>query len=230
MFKAGAHFGYSRARRHPSTKPFIFGAKNRVEIINLEKSAGALEKAKQFTREIGAAGKQILFVGTKPEVCVHMMEAALSAGMPYVSERWIGGLLTNFHEIKKRVARLEDLTAKREAGELSVYTKKERLLIDREIKTLEKNFGGVTSLSELPKALFVVDPRHEKTAVAEAKRMNIPVIALAGTDCNISMIAYPILGNDSAAQSITFFVREIAEAVREGKTEIKPIESGPAVV
>lgn len=225
MFAAGAHFGYSRSRRHPSAKQFIFGAKNKVEIIDLEKSAEALERAKQFIRELSAAGKQILFVGTKPESRAHVSEGALSAGMPYVSERWIGGLLTNFNEIKKRVSRLEGLTGKRDQGELSVYTKKERLLFDREIKTLERNFGGVVSLSELPKALFIVDPRHEKTAVSEAAQMNIPVIALASTDCDVSVITYPIPANDSASSSVSLFTKEIARAIQEGKSMEKQLTS-----
>ena len=217
MFKAGAHFGFSRSRRHPSAKQFVFGMKNRVEIIDLEKAADNLVKAMDIARELSSAGKQVLFVGTKPEARLHTMQAALSCGMPYVTERWIGGLFTNFHEIKKRVARLEDLMGKRDKGELSVYTKKERLMFDREIALLEKKFGGVVSLLELPKALFTVDPRHEKTAIAEAIQMRIPIIALASTDCNVSNIEYPIPGNDSTSSSILFFTTEIARAMQEGK-------------
>ena len=217
MFKTGAHFGYSRSRRHPSAKPFVFGVKNRVEIIDLEKTADHLEKAKDFARELSALGKQILFVGTKPEARSHMTQAAQSAGMPYVTERWIGGLFTNLHEIKKRVARFEDLVSKRDKGELAVYTKKERLLFDREIKNLEKKFGGVVSLAELPKALFIVDPRHEKTAVSEAIQMRIPIIALGSTDCDMNAITYPIPGNDATSASISFFSAEIARAIQEGK-------------
>lgn len=213
----GAHFGYSRSRRHPSAKPFVFGVKNRTEIIDLEKTADRLGTAQDFAKELSAAGKQILFVGTKPEARSHMTQAAQSAGMPYVTERWIGGLLTNFNQIRKRVLRYEDLVSKRDKGELAVYTKKERLLFDREIKNLEKNFGGIVSLSELPKALFIVDPRHEKTAVRESLQINIPVIALASTDCDVGKIAYPIPGNDATAASISFFTSEMARAVQEGK-------------
>jgi len=224
MFKAGAHFGFSRSRRHPSAKQFVFGVKNRVEIIDLEKTADHLSKAKDAARELSLAGKQILFIGTKPEARAHMLQAAQSAGMPYVSERWIGGLLTNFHEMKKRVARLEDLLGRKEKGELAVYTKKERLMFDREIASLERKFGGVVSLAELPKALFIVDPRHEKTAVNEALQMNIPIIALASTDCNTGNILYPIPGNDATAASISFFTTEIARAIQEGKSSARTEE------
>lgn len=217
MFKAGAHFGFSRSRRHPSAKQFVFGVKNRVEIIDLEKTGEYLTQAQDFARELSATGKHILFVGTKPEARIQTTQAAQSAGMPYVTERWIGGLLTNFHEIRKRVSRFEDLTGKREKGELAVYTKKERLLFDREIALLEKKFGGVVSLTELPKALFVVDPRHEKTAIAEAIQMRIPIIALASTDCDLGKITYPIPANDGTSASITFFTTEIARAIQEGK-------------
>jgi len=219
LFKAGAHFGFSRSRRHPSVKSYIFGSKNKTEIIDLAKTAEGLDAAVATIGEIVGAGKQVLFVGTKPEARAYVREAALSVSMPSVTERWIGGLLTNWGEVKKRVARLEDLLSKREKGELAVYTKKERLLFDREIETLEKKFGGVTSLSELPKALFIVDPRYEKTAIAEAKQMRIPIIALASTDCDIRDVAFPIIGNDAASPSLAFFTGAIADAVRAGKTK-----------
>lgn len=218
MFKAGAHFGFSRSRRHPSAKPFILGSKNRVEIVDLEKTADHLAKAQDFVRELAATGKQILFVGTKPEARMFMTQAASSAGMPYVTERWVGGILTNFNEIRKRVARLEDLVSRRDKGELAVYTKKERLLFDREIALLEKKFGGITTLSELPKAIFIVDPRHEKTAVSETLQMNIPIIALASTDCDVGKVAYPIPGNDATSASVSFFASEIARAIGEAKS------------
>ena len=147
--------------------------------------------------------------------------------MPFVDGRWIGGTLTNFAQIRKRVEKLEKLTSEKEKGELAKYTKKERLLIDREIANLERFFSGIVSMKELPKALFVVDPKKEKTAVKEALDMNIPVVALAGSDCNIRELTYPIVGNDSSQTSIQFFVNEItktySESKAEGKTEIKKI-------
>lgn len=217
MFSAGAHFGYSRSRRHPSTKQFIFGTKSGVEILDLEKTSLELERAKEFVKSIAKSGKQILFVGTKNEGKKALEDGALSIDMPYVAERWVGGVLTNFTEIKKRVALLEDLRAKRENGELSVYTKKERLLIDKDIERLERNFAGIVSMKELPVALFILDPRKESIAVKEAQFLNIPIVALANSDCNLKEVTYPIPGNDSSVSSITFFISQIIEAYKSGQ-------------
>jgi small subunit ribosomal protein S2 len=220
LFSVGAHYGYKRSRRHPSVAPYIFGLKNRVEIFDLEKTSGLLEAAKAFVRTLGKEGKTMLLVGGKPEAREAVRAAAARLGMPYVAGRWIGGTLTNFSEIKKRLARFADLRASRESGELGKkYTKKERLLLDREIARLEENFGGVTTLTGGPVALFVVDPGHEHTAVREAARMKLHVVALAGSDCNITSIDHAIIGNDSSRRSITFFVEAIAQAYEEGKAE-----------
>lgn len=221
MFEAGAHYGYSRSRRHPSFRPVVFASKSGMDIIDLEKTGEHLEHAKMFVDGLARAGKKVLFVGTKPSVTTIVRSAAESIGQPFVTNRWIGGLLTNMSEIKKRFARLKELREKREKGELSMYTKKERLLFDREIEKLEANFGGVAALEALPAALFVVDPREEKIAVTEARQMNIPVIALANSDCDIVPLAYPIPANDSTQKSVTYFVEMIRDAYAEGKKHIK---------
>ncbi len=218
MFAAGAHFGYSRSRRHPSVKPFVFGVKNGVEIMDLEKTSVELERAKEFVKTIAKTGKQILFVGTKNEGKKALEDGALSVDMPFVAERWVGGNLTNFSEIKKRIALLEDLRAKRENGELAMYTKKERLLIDKDIERLERNFSGIVSMRELPVALFIIDPKKESIAVKEAQFLDIPIIALAGSDCNIKEVDFPIPGNDSSVSSIKFFLKQITEAFKAGRT------------
>jgi small subunit ribosomal protein S2 len=217
MFAVGAHFGFSKTRRHASVTPYIFGVKNRVEIIDLEKTDALLDKALAFVSGLAKEGKQMLFVGGKNEARSALKIAAESIGMPYVDGRWIGGTLTNFPEIKKRLAKLEDLTKQKEKGELAKYTKKERLMIDREIANLERFFSGISSLKDLPKALVVVDAKKEIIAVTEAQKMNIPVIALCGTDCNISKINYPIVGNDASVMSIAFFMNEIAKAYSKAK-------------
>lgn len=217
MFAAGAHFGYSRSRRHPSVKPFVFGAKSGVEILDLEKTSAELERSKDFIKTLAKGGKQILFVGTKNESKKAIEDGALSVDMPFIVERWAGGVLTNFPEIKKRIARLEDLRAKRENGELAVYTKKERLLIDKDIERLERNFSGIVSMKEPPVAVFVIDPKKESIAVKEAHTMGIPVIALANSDCNLKDVEFAIPGNDSSISSITFFVKQIVDAFKEGR-------------
>ncbi len=217
MFKAGAHFGYQKSRRDASTSSFIFGTKNKVEIIDLEKTNEQLEKALEFVKSLAKAGKQILFVGGKNEARNAIKIGAMSVDMPYVDGRWIGGAITNFPEIKKRIAKFEDLQKQKEKGELSKYTKKERLLIDREIENLDIMFSGIVSMKEAPKALFVIDPKKEFIAVAEAKKAGIPVVALANTDCNIKEIDFPIVANDASVSSISFFVSEIVKAYKAGK-------------
>jgi small subunit ribosomal protein S2 len=217
MFKAGAHFGYQKSRRDASTTSFIFGTKNKVEIIDLEKTFEQLEKAEEFISNLAKAGKQILFVGGKSEAKGAIKIGAMSIDMPYVDGRWIGGAITNFSEIKKRVAKFEDLQKQKEKGELTKYTKKERLLIDREIANLDEMFSGIVSMKDMPKAMFVIDPKKENIAVAEARKAGIPVIAVANTDCNIKDIDFPIVANDASTSSIAFFVSEIVKTYKAGK-------------
>ena len=218
LFKHGAHFGFGKSRRHPSTTPFIFGSKNRSDIFDLEKTAESLEKALGFIAELALAGLNILFVGGKSEATKATEEAARKIEMPYVASRWIGGTLTNFSEIRKRVDTMLDLLSQKEKGELAKYTKKERLLIDRKIDKLQKMYGGIKSMTHLPKALFIVDPRYEETALREANTLKIPVIALCGTDNNLKGIKYPIPANDSSRASIQFFVNKIAEGYNKAKS------------
>ena len=180
-----------------------------------------LKEAVEFVKKLAKEGNIILFVGTKPECKNAIEEEAKSVEMPYVSLRWIGGALTNLPEIKKRVNELKDLKDKKEKGELEKYTKKERLDIDKKIKKLERNFGGIVNMENKPDALFIVDPKHEHTAVKEAKLLDIPIVSLASSDCDISKIDYPIVANDSAIASISFFVGKIAEAYKEGKENME---------
>jgi small subunit ribosomal protein S2 len=216
MFNVGAHFGYSRARRHASVKPFLFGAKNGVDIIALSITITMLDAAKARITELGKAGKVVLFVGTKQEVRDSVGAVAQSLNMPYVNERWVGGILTNWGEIKKRTARLKELTEKFAKGELSQYTKKERLMFEREMATLNREFGGIVNLEGSPTAMVIVDPREEHIAVKEAKKMKIETIALLNTDCNKNEATYPILANDSALKSVTFFLETLRDAYQAG--------------
>jgi len=227
MFKVGAHFGRSKSRRHPSTKNYIFGKKNNTEIIDLEKTAEGLDKAKEFVGSVATDGKQVLFVGTKPEAKKLILERAEAMNTPFVTERWIGGTMTNFDEIKKRVARLEGLMQDKESGDLGKYTKKEQLMLDRDMEKLTKNFGGIVSMKVLPSALFVVDPKHEKTAVAEAITKGIPIVALASSDCDIRNIDYPIVANDASQASIEYFTGEILKAYKEGQGKVPKVEEKP---
>ena len=186
MFEVGAHYGYSRTRRHPTTKQFIFGSKNRTDIIDLEKTDAQLTRVQELLSSIVASGRQVIFVGSKPELRDLVKTTAESLGMPYVDERWIGGTLTNWKQIKSRVVMLEDLGGKSEEGTLMYKTKKEKLLLERKIEKLERRFGGLSNLKGIPAAVIVVDAREEINAVTEAHMMGIPVIGLVNTDNDIS--------------------------------------------
>ena len=225
LFNAGAHFGFIKSRRHPSTKPFIFGIKNKIEIFDLEKTSDSLKEALAFVEELASKNGKILFVSGKNEAKAAILSTAESIGMPYVAGRFIGGTLTNFSEIRKRVEKLESWLSQKEKGELSKYTKKERLLIDREIDKLREFFFGISVMKKLPEALFVIDSKKESIAVKEAQKMGIPVVSLSGTDNNLNEVEYPIPGNDSSKTSIEFFLAQVAEAYKKGelKTNTTPI-------
>jgi small subunit ribosomal protein S2 len=217
LYDAGAHVGYARTRRHPTSAPFLYSTKDRTDIFNLEETEKRLATAAEFAASLAQAGKTLLFVGGKHEAASSVRSGAESAGLPFVAGRWIGGTLTNFRNIRKRIDRMEKLMKDRESGELEKYTKKERLMIDREIEELQGRFGGITNLRDLPAALFVVDSRHEKTAVEEANQMRIPVISLASSDCDFSKVQFPIPANDTSVKSIALIVDAIASAYSAGK-------------
>jgi small subunit ribosomal protein S2 len=217
MLQVGAHFGYSKSRRHPSTKTFIAGSKNGYEIIDLEQTAQQTQKVLDFVAEVAKDRGQILFVSTKKEFAPIIKDSALSIDQPYVIGRWIGGTLTNFEEISKRVKRLETLLEQKTKGLLAKYTKKERLLIDREIENLDERFGGITNMKFKPKVVFVIDTKHDDIAVQEARNEKIPVIGVSNSDCDIDALTYPIIANDSSVKSVKFFVQQIVEAYKNSK-------------
>ncbi len=202
LMEAGVHYGYSRTRRHPTVTPFLYGTKNGADIIDIEKTGLQLEAATKFLGELSASGKTVLFVGVKPESRSAIIDIATSLKQPYVTERWIGGILTNFSQMKTRIEKLEKMKEERVSGEYAKYTKKEQILLNREMERLSKYFSGLLGMHKLPDALFVVDSKKEHIAVLEAHKVNIPVIAIGNTDCSIRGIEYPIVANDSSASSI----------------------------
>lgn len=206
-------------------KPYIFGSKNRTDIIDLDKTVGMLAKAITYIEELSREGKQIIFVGNKKEAEKAVIDAATKLDMPYVANRWIGGTITNFTEIRKRIARLEDLLNKKENGGLDIYTKKERSVIDFEIEKLTKRYSGIIKLKRLPAAIFVIDSDKEEIAVLEAQKAHIPVISISGSDCDISNIDYPIPANDASAQGIEFFLNKVIEAYRNAKVVNSPVST-----
>ena len=216
MFRVGAHYGYSKTRRHPSLLKYIYATKNKIDIIDLEKTSIMLEKAAEFVKGLGAQNKTILFVGTKPEAKDITKNMAVSLNMPYVNERWIGGTLSNFTEIKKRIVELENYRKDSVEGGLDKYTKKERGVLAKKKEKLERYYAGLIGLKKTPDALFIVDARAEHIAGTEAKKSNVPVISLVNSDSNIKGIEYPVVGNDSSIPSIKFFSQAVANAYKSG--------------
>jgi len=219
LLEAGVHFGHHSRRWNPKMKPFIFGKKHGIFIIDLEKSLERMRLAYEAVRNITEAGRDILFVGTKQQARPIIEEEATRCGSCYVTERWLGGLLTNFEILSTRITRLSDLERMINEGQYGRTTKKEALLLQREHKKLLRVFAGLKALDRLPGAVFVIDPVREATAVAEAQRVRIPVIALIDTNGNPDGIDYPIPGNDDALRSIRLVAGLIANAVMEGRKQ-----------
>jgi len=210
LIERGAHFGFSKSRRHPSMKPFIFTTKNKTDIFDLEKTLEQLDRVLALVSKISKDKKHILFVGTKPEAKIVTRETADSTGNPFVTDRWIGGTLTNWNEIQKRANRLETLRKEKENGELNKYTKKERLGLERLMAKLDRYFGGITIMKERPAALVVIDPKKEYIAIQEAEQVGIPIITIANSDCNIKELPLSIPANDASKGSIEYFLKKIA--------------------
>ncbi len=218
LFDAGAHFAQVKSRRHPSMKPFLVGTKGRQEIIDLEKTVGQLEAAKGVMAALAKEGKTILFVGGKVEIAALVKKAAQDIGAPYVAARWLGGTISNWSEIKKRVDRLAELRDKTAAGTLAKqHTKLELVKIEREKKRLIERLDGITELTKRPDALLVVDTKHEKHAVKEASDAGIPVIAIMSSDCDLREAAYPIVANDTSRETVGFILAELTEAFKKGR-------------
>ncbi len=222
LLEAGCHFGHQRRRWNPAMKGYIYGERDGVHIFDLVKTRDGLMAACKFVKEVAARGGKILFVGTKKQAAEFVKAEAVRVGMPYVSVRWMGGLLTNNSYLSGRIRKMADMKKQREAGEFKKYTKKERLLLDREITKLEKFFGGVSDMVGLPDAVFVVDTHKEDVAVREACKMGVPLIGVVDTNAEPSM-EYVIPANDDAVKSIELIVKAVADAIEDGrKTPVEP--------
>ncbi len=218
LFDAGAHFAQVKSRRHPSMKPFLVGTKGRQEIFDLTKTVGQLEVAKGIMAALAKEGKTVLLVGGKVEVAALVKKAAQDIGAPYVAARWLGGTISNWSEIKKRIDRLAELLEKGEAGTLAKqHTKLELVKIERERKRLTGRLDGITELAKRPDALLVVDPKHEKHAVKEANEAGIPIIAIMSSDCDLREITYPIVANDTSRETVRLILAELIEAFKKGQ-------------
>ena len=239
LLEVGAHFGHYTSYWHPKMKKYIFTQRNHIYIIDLEKTVALLDKACAFVRDLVASGQAILFVGTKKQAQQVVEEEAKRCGMCYVNQRWLGGMLTNFTTIQSRIDYLVHLEDRKQKGEFEQLPKRERLKLEKEVLRLNSQMGGFKEMTALPGAIFITDPIKDKIALAEAKKMNIPVIATVDTNCNPDDIDYPIPANDDAIKAIKLLCTKIADAVIEGKKvqvptegeaiELAPSETGEAV-
>ena len=217
LLEAGVHFGHQTRRWNPKMAKYIFTERNGIYIIDLQKTVKKAEEAYSFVRSVAEEGKSVLFVGTKKQAQEAIKDEALKADMYFVSERWLGGMLTNFQTIQKRVNRLKELEAMEAEGVFEVLTKKEVQGLKHEMEKLEKYLGGIKDMDKLPGALFIVDPRKERIAVAEAHKLNIPIVAIIDTNCDPDEIDYPIPGNDDAIRAVRLLTGKIADAIIEGR-------------
>jgi small subunit ribosomal protein S2 len=216
MLEAGVHFGHQTRFWNPKMAPYIFGHRNKIHIINLEKSLPLFQEAQKFAKQLAANRGTILMVGTKRQAREILSTEALRAGVPFVDQRWLGGMLTNFKTVKTSIKRLKDMKAQQEAG-LDSLSKKEQLTFSREIEKLEKDIGGIQDMAALPDAIFIIDVGFHKIAVAEAKKLGIPLIGVVDTNHSPEGIDYVIPGNDDSAKAVTLYARGIADAIIEGR-------------
>lgn len=217
LLEAGVHFGHQTRRWNPKMKRYIFTERNGIYIIDLQKTVKKVEEAYNFIKEVAGDGGKVLFVGTKKQAQDSVKEEAERAGMYFVNQRWLGGTLTNFGTIKKRVQRLKDIERMQEDGTFDVLPKKEVVQLLKELDRLEKFLGGIKDMTELPDALFVIDPRKERIAVAEARKLNIPIVAIVDTNCDPDEVDYVIPGNDDAIRAVKLLTAKMADAILEAK-------------
>lgn len=217
LLEAGVHFGHQTRRWNPKMKPYIFGSRNGIHIIDLQKTVQLMDVAYEFIRDTVAEGKTVLFVGTKKQAQEAIYEEATRCGMFYVNHRWLGGTLTNFHTIRKSIEKLKRLERLEESPEFKGLTKKELIKLMKKREKLRRNLGGIRDMEELPGAIFIVDPKREEIAVREARKVGIPIVAIVDTNCDPDLIDYVIPGNDDAIRAVRLFSSKIADAVLEGK-------------
>ena len=217
LLEAGVHFGHQTKRWDPKMAEYIYQARNGIHIIDLQKTSKKIDEAYKFMKDIAEEGKTILFVGTKKQAQECVKDAAIKSNMFYVDQRWLGGMLTNFKTIKTRIARLNKLEEMENDGTFEVLPKKEVAALKNEKEKLEKNLGGIRDMKEMPGAMFVVDPKNERIAVLEAKKLNIPIVGLVDTNCNPEDVDYPIPGNDYAIRAVKLITDVMANAIIEGR-------------
>lgn len=220
LLEAGVHFGHQTKRWNPKMRPYIYGRRNKIHIIDLKETVRGLVRAQKYLQKVAAQGSLILFVGTKRQAQEAVQQAAEACGMPYCTERWLGGTLTNFRTIRVRLKRLEELEGLEATGQIASYSKKQQSRLLRELKKIRANLGGIRDLNRLPEAIVMVDPSKEKNAVAEARGLGIKIVALIDTDSNPDMVDLPIPGNDDSIRAIRVITGYLSDAIKSGRTAI----------
>jgi small subunit ribosomal protein S2 len=228
LLEAGVHFGHQTKRWNPKMQKYIFGERNGIYIIDLQKTLKKFREAYGFVRDLAAGGGSVLFIGTKKQAQETVLEEANRCGMFYVNQRWLGGTLTNFATIRKSIARLKKLEEMKDTGEFERVPKKEALELDREREKLQKALVGIKAMESLPSAVFIIDPRKERIAVAEAQRLGIPIVAIVDTNCDPTGIDYPVPGNDDAIRAVRLITSRIADAIGEGRGTLAKEEAETA--
>lgn len=224
LLEAGAHFGHNRSRWNPKMKRFIFGERSKIYIIDLEKTAEFLAKAREFMKDIASRGETVLFVGTKKQAQDIIVESAQRSGMYFVKDRWLGGTLTNYKTIRNSIKRLKEIEAMEQDGTFEAITKKERAILTKEMEKLRRNLQGIVNMKKMPEAMFVVDAKKEEIAIKEAKKLSIPIVAILDTNANPDYIDYPIPANDDAMRSIKLITGLITDSIMEGKKQFDQSE------
>jgi small subunit ribosomal protein S2 len=226
LLEAGVHFGHQTRRWNPKMKDFIFTERNGIYIVDLQKTVRLLDEAHNFVRDLVFRGGTVLFVGTKKQAQETIYDEATRCGMPYVNQRWLGGMLTNFETIKQRIERLKELEEQQESGFFERLPKKEVSQLTNELERLKKFLGGVRNMNELPDAVYIVDPRKEDIAVNEARKLGIPIIGIVDTNCDPDLIDYMVPGNDDAIRAVRLITSKVADAVLEGKQGVQVVSEG----
>lgn len=229
ILDAGVHFGHQKTRWNPKMAPYIYGHRNGIHIIDLKETVRGLMRAKKYLQKVAAQGSLILFVGTKRQAAGTIAECAQAAGMPYVSERWLGGTLTNYRTIRSRLKRLEELEELQNSGELATYSKKQQSRLMREYRKINRNLGGIRDMNRIPEAMVIVDPSKEHNAVHEARILGVKIVSLIDTDSDPDLVDLPIPGNDDSMRSIRLIMQHLADAVLSGKSTLpQKKEDAPA--
>ena len=219
LVEAGVHFGHRVSRWNPKMRPYIYARRNLIHIIDVRETVRGLLRAKKYLTQVASRGSLVLFVGTKRQAADTVQREAERCGMPYVNDRWLGGSLTNFRTIRSRLSRLEELERIRESDEINTYSKKMQSALTREYRKMHRNLHGMRTMSRLPECLIVIDPKKEKNAVQEAKKLGIATVALIDTDCDPDMVDLPIPGNDDSMRSIEIVIKMVADAILAGKNQ-----------